>query len=121
MQQLVGAAIDHLCKTDTACSWTGAQSWDRRLAAATTLTAIAIDHRLFLVPNPAALLICIVAFAGSLSGLRSAAVTAGIVVVGAALFFLDHRGTPGDRSRGPDPAHWGVRWPRAAAPPPSPV
>jgi PAS domain-containing protein len=65
------------------------------LAAATTLTAIAIDHRLFGIPNPAALLICIVAFAGSLSGLRSAAVTAGIVVIGAALFFLDHRGTPG--------------------------
>jgi hypothetical protein len=65
------------------------------LAAATTLTAIAIDHRLPGIPNPAALLVCIVAFAGSLSGLRSASVTAGIVVVGAALFFLDHRATPG--------------------------
>ena len=65
------------------------------LAAATTLAAVAVDHRLFGVPNPPALLVCIVAFAGSLSGLRSAAVTAGIVVVGAALFFLDHRATPG--------------------------
>ena len=65
------------------------------LAAATSLTAIAIDHRLPGIPNPAALLVCIVAFAGSLSGLRSASVTAGIVVVGAALFFLDHRATPG--------------------------
>jgi PAS domain-containing protein len=65
------------------------------LAAATTLTAVAIDHGLFGVPNPAALLVCIVAFAGSLSGLRSAAVTAAIAVVGAALFFLDHRATPG--------------------------
>ena len=35
------------------------------LAAATTLTAIAIDHRLFGIPNPAALLVCMVAFAGS--------------------------------------------------------
>ena len=52
------------------------------LAAATTLTAIAIDHRLFGVPNPAALLVCIVAFAGSLSGLRSAAVSAAIAIAG---------------------------------------
>ena len=65
------------------------------LAAATTLTAIAIDHSLFGIPNPAALLVCMVAFAGSLSGLRSAAVTAAIAITGAALFFLDHRATPG--------------------------
>jgi PAS domain-containing protein len=65
------------------------------LAAATTLTAVAIDHRLFDVPNPAALLVCIVAFAGSLSGLGSAAVTAAIAVTGAALFFLDHRAVAG--------------------------
>jgi len=65
------------------------------LAMATTLAAVAIDHRLFGVPNPAALLVCIVAFAGSLSGLRSAAVTAAVAIVGTALFFLDHRATPG--------------------------
>jgi PAS domain-containing protein len=65
------------------------------LATATTLAAVAVDHRLFGIPNPAALLVCTVAFAGSLSGLRSAAVTAAIAIVGAALFFLDHRASPG--------------------------
>ena len=65
------------------------------LAAATTLAAIVIDHRLTGIPNPGPLLVCIVAFAGSLSGLRSAAISAGIATVGAALFFLDHRGTQG--------------------------
>ena len=38
------------------------------LAAATTLAAIAIDRYLIGVPNAAALLVFIVAFAGSLSG-----------------------------------------------------
>jgi len=65
------------------------------LAAATTLTAVLVDGRLLGVPNPAALLVCFVAFAGSLSGLRSAAATAAIAIVGASLFFLNHRATPG--------------------------
>jgi len=65
------------------------------LAAATTLVAFAIDRSLFAVPNPAPLLVCIVAFAGSLSGLASASVSAAIAVTGAALFFLDHRAVPG--------------------------
>lgn len=65
------------------------------LATATTLAAVAVDHRLFGVPNPAALLVCLVAFAGSLSGLRSAAVTAAIAVVGTSVFFLDHRAVTG--------------------------
>jgi PAS domain-containing protein len=65
------------------------------LAAATAVSAVAIDRRLSGVPNPATLLLCIVAFAGSLSGLRSAAVTAAIAIVGAALFFLDHRAMSG--------------------------
>jgi PAS domain-containing protein len=65
------------------------------LAAATTIAAFAIDRSLLTVPNPAPLLVCIVAFAGSLSGLRSASVSAAIAIMGAALFFLDHRAAPG--------------------------
>src|ERR1700744_4388484 len=65
------------------------------LAAATTLAAILVDHRVTGVPNPAPLLVCIVAFAGSLDGLRSAAVAAAIATAGSALFFLDHRAAPG--------------------------
>jgi PAS domain-containing protein len=65
------------------------------LATATTLAAVAIDHRLFGIPNPAALLVCMVAFAGSLSGLRSAAVTAAVAISGAAVCFLNHRAPPG--------------------------
>jgi PAS domain-containing protein len=65
------------------------------LAAATALTAIMIDRHLIGVPNPAPLLVCIVAFAASLSGLRSGLVSAAIAIVGSALFFLDHRGSPG--------------------------
>lgn len=61
------------------------------LAAATMLAAFAIDRTLFAVPNPAPLLVCIVAFAGSLSGLPSASVSAAIAIIGSALFFLDHR------------------------------
>src|SRR6202035_317904 len=65
------------------------------LAAATALTAILIDRHVVGVPNPAPLLVCIVAFAGSLSGIRSAAVSAAIAIVGSAVFFLDHRAVPG--------------------------
>jgi PAS domain-containing protein len=41
------------------------------------------------IPDPAPLLVCIVAFAGSLSGLRSAAASAAFAILGSALFFLD--------------------------------
>jgi PAS domain-containing protein len=47
------------------------------------------------VPNPAPLFVCIVAFASSLSGLASGLVSAALAVASAALFFLDHRATPG--------------------------
>ena len=56
------------------------------LAAATALAAILVDRQFTDVPNPAPLLVCIVAFAGSLSGL------------GSALFFLDHRAVSGYES-----------------------
>jgi PAS domain-containing protein len=65
------------------------------LAAATALTAILVDRLVVGVPNPAPLLVCIVAFAGSLSGIGSAAASAGIAVIGSALFFFNHRAVPG--------------------------
>jgi PAS domain-containing protein len=65
------------------------------LTTATALIAILVDRYWISVPNPAPLLVCIVAFAGSLNGLGSAAVSAAIAIAGSALFFLDHRGTPG--------------------------
>ena len=64
------------------------------LTAATALLAILLDRH-FPVPPPAPLFICIVAFAGSLSGVGSGMVSAAIAVAGAALFFLDHRAVPG--------------------------
>src|ERR1700724_2704307 len=65
------------------------------LTAATASIAILADGRLVAVPNPAPLLVCIVAFAGSLSGLASAMASAAIAVAASALFFLNHRATPG--------------------------
>jgi PAS domain-containing protein len=65
------------------------------LAATTALAAILIDENLIGMPNPAPLLVCIVAFAGSLSGLRSAAISAAIAITGSALFFLNHRAAAG--------------------------
>jgi len=65
------------------------------LAAMTAVAAIVIDRRFMGAPNPAPLLVCIVAFAGSLSGIRSAAVSAAIAIVGSAVFFLNHRAIPG--------------------------
>jgi PAS domain-containing protein len=65
------------------------------LTALTALIAIYVDRNHIAVPNPAPLLICIVAFASSLSGLASGLVSAIIAVASAALFFLNHRATPG--------------------------
>ena len=65
------------------------------LTATTALIAIAVDRQVMAVPNPAPLLVCIVAFAGSLSGLGSGLVSAAIAIAGSALFFLNHRATPG--------------------------
>jgi PAS domain-containing protein len=65
------------------------------LTAATALTAILLDHRVMAAPNPAPLFVCIVAFAGSLSGLPSALISAALAVASSALFFLNHRGAPG--------------------------
>ena len=78
-----------------ACGSTGAQSPVLFSTTATALIAILVDRTLIAVPNPAPLLVCIVAFAGSLSGLRSGMISAAIAVVWSALFFLNHRATSG--------------------------
>ena len=65
------------------------------LSSATALIALIVDRTLIAVPNPAPLFVCIVAFAGSLSGLASGMISAGIAIGWSALFFLNHRTTPG--------------------------
>ena len=65
------------------------------LTAATALIAIALDPHFIAVPNPAPLFVCIVAFAASLSGLRSGMISAAIAVASSALFFFNHRAMPG--------------------------
>jgi PAS domain-containing protein len=65
------------------------------LVTATALIAIVVDRTLVVVPNPAPLFVCIVAFAASLSGLASGMTSAAVAVAGSALFFLNHRATPG--------------------------
>jgi PAS domain-containing protein len=65
------------------------------LTTVTAMAAIFVDRHVIAVPNPAPLLVCIVAFAASLSGLASGMVSAGIAVISCALFFLNHRATPG--------------------------
>ncbi len=66
------------------------------LTAATALIAILVDRHFIAVPNPAPLFVCIVAFAASLSGLASGMITAAIAIAGSALFFFNHRITPGN-------------------------
>src|SRR5882672_11980707 len=66
--------------------------------ALTTLTAVIaifVDRNVVAVPNPAPLFVCIVAFAASLSGLASGLISAFLAVIASALFFLNHRATPG--------------------------
>src|ERR1700722_12888350 len=65
------------------------------LTATTALIAIVVDRHFVAVPNPAPLLVCIVAFAGSFSGLASGMSSAAVAVAASALFFLSHRAAPG--------------------------
>lgn len=65
------------------------------LTTATALIAFLVDRHFVAVPNPAPLFVCIVAFAASLSGIASGLSSAAIAVVSSALFFLNHRATPG--------------------------
>jgi PAS domain-containing protein len=62
------------------------------LTAATASMALATDRLLFATPNPAPLFVCIVALAGSLSGLRSSLASAAIALASSALIF-SARGT----------------------------
>ena len=63
------------------------------LTAATALIALVTDRLLFAVPNPAPLFVCIVALAGSFSGLRSSLTSAALALACAALV-LSARGAP---------------------------
>jgi len=65
------------------------------LTTATALIAILVDRQLVAVPDPAPLFVCIVAFAGSLSGLGSSLISAAIAVAFSALFFLNHHTASG--------------------------
>ena len=60
------------------------------LTAATALIALAADRLLSSAANPAPLFVCIVALAGSLSGLRSSLISAGLALISSALFFSAH-------------------------------
>src|ERR1700716_3356244 len=61
----------------------------------TAWLAISVDAHSVAIPNPASLFVCIVAFAGSLSGLASGMISAAIALAASALFFLNHRAAPG--------------------------
>jgi PAS domain-containing protein len=65
------------------------------LTTATALAAFFVDRHFVAVPNPAPLFVCIVALASSLSGIASGMISAVIAVASSALFFLNHRATPG--------------------------
>ena len=61
----------------------------------TALIAISVDAHSVAIPDPAPLFVCIVAFAGSLSGLASGMISAAMALAASALFFLSHRAAPG--------------------------
>jgi PAS domain-containing protein len=65
------------------------------LTAATALLAMLVDRYVAGAPDPAPLFVCVVAFAGSLGGLTSAATSAAIAIICSVLFFLDRQATPG--------------------------
>ena len=65
------------------------------LTTATALIAIAVDADSVAIPNPAPLFVCIVALAGSLSGIASGMISVAIALAASALFFLNHRAVPG--------------------------
>ena len=65
------------------------------LMATMALIALIVDHTPLALPNPAPLFVCIVAFAGSLAGLKSGMISAAMAVGFSALLFLGHRAVPG--------------------------
>jgi PAS domain-containing protein len=65
------------------------------LMAATAMIALIVDRTPLAPPNAAPVLVCIAAFAGSLSGLASGMICAAMAVGFSALFFLGHHALPG--------------------------
>jgi PAS domain-containing protein len=65
------------------------------LAAAMALLIVVVDRYLKGTPYPAPLFVCIVALAGSLGGLVSAATSGGIAIGCSALFFFNRHDPPG--------------------------
>jgi PAS domain-containing protein len=59
------------------------------------LIAISVDAHSVAIPDPAPLFVCIVALAGSLSGLASGMISAAIALAASTLFFLTLRAAPG--------------------------
>ncbi len=64
------------------------------LTATTALIAVSVDRYVMAIPDPAPLLVGMVALAGSLNGLAPGMISAVIAVGGCALFFLGHHVTP---------------------------
>src|SRR4051794_32147355 len=56
------------------------------LATLVAIASIFVDRNIIAIPNPAALYVCIVAFAALLSGTASGLITAGVAVLASALF-----------------------------------
>jgi PAS domain-containing protein len=70
------------------------------LTVSTALSAFAADHLSSAAPNPAPLFVCIVALAGSLSGLRSSLACAALALAASALFFSAHGAPVGASAAG---------------------
>jgi PAS domain-containing protein len=68
-------------------------SFGPALTVITAGIALVTDHLLLTLPNPAPLFVCIVALAGSLSGLRSSLISAALALASSALIF-SARGVP---------------------------
>lgn len=65
------------------------------LTTAVALIAFIVDRSFVTVPNPAPLFVCIVALVSSINGIASGLASATVAVIFSALFFLNHRATPG--------------------------
>jgi PAS domain-containing protein len=64
------------------------------LATLVAIASIFVDRNLVAVPNPAALYVCVVALAASLSGTASGLVSAVVAVLASALFLVGRREAP---------------------------
>lgn len=64
------------------------------LATLVAIASIFVDRNLVAVPNPAALYVCVVALAASLSGTASGLISAAVATLASALFLVGHREAP---------------------------